>query len=373
MRTLLVVPLLFSLVGATCAQPPSQERTGPGDPAIVSGGPSVVSGGSTCANLGHGSYGYRINLPASGTYRLDEAQGGEDRVTLTLDAERRRFDWTSTLSVDAVLVSGGPSANAYTYAHEAFAASEASAPLTYGADLPPDLRSVEFCFDYELAVTTTAQPSLTRRVRWGIRTSSALTEMTLATGEERAVSWEVTTSLLGAEDSDARIAGTVSIHNPAPLPATLRAVVAGLGALPIAPDCSVDFPYILPAGGSLTCLSELVLGGATNAEHHVEVQTTDSVLGTRASAQVDFKDARLLWRDYRVRVFSDKAGFLGDSWASTGPFAFKYVLNIGPYAECGPHDFSSVASFTAEDTGGFGLSESTIVADVSGESCPSAQ
>ena len=109
MRTLLVVPLLFSLVGATCAQPPSQERTGPGDPAIVSGGPSVVSGGSTCANLGHGSYGYRINLPASGTYRLDEAQGGEDRVTLTLDAERRRFDWTSTLSVDAVLVSGGPS------------------------------------------------------------------------------------------------------------------------------------------------------------------------------------------------------------------------------------------------------------------------
>jgi hypothetical protein len=76
-------------------------------------------------------------------------------VTITSDGTY--FDWSSTLGIDAVIVKGGPNANAYVYdpPEESFGDSNCSSPINPNTGQPFGLSHIEFCYDYELDVART--------------------------------------------------------------------------------------------------------------------------------------------------------------------------------------------------------------------------
>ena len=346
MRRLTAAALLSALLSWACASPDL------GKPRMATAAAALVSAGATCAELGYGSFGARIAPVVSGTYPLDAAQGGANTVTLTVDPAGLFFDWTTTLSVDAVIVQGGPAAHAYTYLYEAVAASGASAPVEWETGRPYPLGAIELCYDYELQVSTTAQPRLARQYQWEIHYSSPVTTATLAVGEGRDFPYEVGVSVTGITDGGPRmLGGTVSIHNPAPLAATLTAVLDHAGAQPMPLGCGVTFPYVLAAGQTLSCTYEATLSGVLTGLNEVDVHTSGVVGGGTASMAFDFSQASIEWLDYHVRVYGVGVGGLGgDAWASSAPTSFPGIASLGPYASCGLYNYPGEAWFEATDT-----------------------
>ena len=103
----LVLALLFGAFALFGGKPVGAEIIGsePGpdvDPVIVSGNP-------TCTDRGY-DYGFKPQPepPPSGTY----TQGP---LTVTIVSDGTYFNWSSNIGLDAVIVKGGPEADAYVY------------------------------------------------------------------------------------------------------------------------------------------------------------------------------------------------------------------------------------------------------------------
>ncbi len=272
--------------------------------------PVYVGGNPTCTDLGYG-FGFKLDPPNPGTYAI----GGLGTVTIASDGTY--FDWTSTVGVDAVIVKGGPNANVYAYdpPAEAFGDTGLHSPVNPNDHHPYELiyglSHIDFCFDYELEVTKTADASRTRTFGWTIEKSVAPDTWDLFTGDSGTSEYTVTLTKDDGTDGPWVVSGTITIGNNTPLEATIESVVdtlSGLGG--VAVDCGVDFPYVLGSGGALECSYSSELPNNDSRTNTATVETSGPVAGGSATAAVVFSDVPTLIND-SVTVDDTLKGELG--------------------------------------------------------------
>jgi hypothetical protein len=228
---------------------------------------------------------------------------------------------------------------------------------------------------YGLEVSKTAETSFTRTYRWTIEKSSNDPNgqfLTLNPGEVYAnYPYRVTVDATFT-DSDWAVDGTISVHNPAPVAATLTdvadAVVAdAVDSVGASVDCGgVTFPYSLGAGKTLTCKYSLSLPNADPRENTATATLqnysyasdgTPTESGTtlwKGKANVSFASATMTEVDESITVtdtFADDFGTVTYGVDSL-PKTFTYTRTFGPFGTdaCGEHDFPNTASFTTNDT-----------------------
>jgi len=217
---------------------------------------------------------------------------------------------------------------------------------------------------YALEIQKDAYTSFTRTYNWTIDKSGDQSALTLAVGQIFvAVNYTVAVDATYA-DSKWAAQGTISLHNPAPMAATINSmsdVVSGVGA--VIADCSVTFPYTLPAGGTLTCsytvdlpdaASRTNTATATQQNYSYDYLGSPTAAGTTdysASAAIDFASATINHVDECANVSDSYAGSFGTvCYAGGVPKTFAYARNIGPYDICGNYTVESPASFETNDT-----------------------
>jgi hypothetical protein len=324
------------------------ERLSQSEPVFYEGNPS-------CESLGIGSFSYKVEPVESGTYALD----GTQTVTLVVDGVL--FDWSASMTMDAVIVKGGPNANVYFYEPEA--ASNQGEPSLHAPVNPSNgvyygLSHVELCFDYEVAVEKTAVPSFDRTYSWTLEKAAATDALLLSEGQVFLLDYTVDLAETFA-DSNFAVSGVVTVTNPAPVAATVTGIVDLLAGSPVTLVCPVSFPVELAPTASLACSYEVAVPDATARTNVVEVTTVGAVGGGAASAVADFAAGAVIARiDECVDVADDLFGPLGTVCAP-GPHRFAYTMALGPL-ECGEADVTNVASFVAADTGATGSDSWTV-------------
>ncbi len=318
--------------------------------------PVFVEDNPTCEDLGY-AHGVRWNYPddsTGGTYPLGTG-------TVSWSTDGTYVDWTSTFGVDAVIVKGGNNANLYAYdpPAESFGDNDLVSPNNASGG-PAGLSHIDFCFDYEVAVTKTAATSYARTWSWTIDKTGDQTDLTLSPGQQFLVNYDVTVDATYT-DSNWAVEGVITIHNPDPdFPATITGVTDELSAFgPVAVDCGVTFPYTLAAGGTLTCTYATPLPAATDQLNTATVITTGVVGGGTASANVVFGAPTSLV-DECVDVSDDQYGDLGTVCWNQVPVTFSYAMYVGPYDACGFYEFVNVAAFVTNDTGAAGSDSWTV-------------
>lgn len=225
---------------------------------------------------------------------------------------------------------------------------------------------------YQLGVTKTANTSFTRTYNWNIIKTADQSSLTLALNQSFLVNYTVS---VGATytDSNFAVAGSITIHNPAPIDATINSVsdvLSGSGA--VAPSCSVTFPYTLSAGGDLVCTysksvadssSQTNTATATLQNYIYASDGTATANGTTdftGSTNVDFSSADITEVDKTVTVSDTLGGALGTATYTGTATTFTYSYTVGPFSVCGPQTVANTASFTTNDTGATGSSGWTV-------------
>ena len=320
--------------------------------------PVLVAGNPSCTDLGY-AYGMKPPDAAGGTYDLGTG-------TVTYSTDGTYVTWSSTFGVDAVIVKGGPNANAYVYdpPAESFGDGGLVSPDNASGG-PAGLSHVEFCYDYEVGVTKTADTSLTRTWTWDIVKSADATELVLSTGQVHVVNYVVTVDA-AAVDSDFAVSGEIEITNPDP---TLTAVVTSVAdvvspAIAATVDCGAPFPISILPGGSLTCSYDAALPDGASRVNTATVTTSGMVGGGSGTAAVDFSTATVTVVDDCIDVDDDLYGMLGSVCSGDVPTSFMYSMEIGPYTACGEYTVTNTASFVTDDTGATGSDTWTVTVDV---------
>jgi hypothetical protein len=243
----------------------------------------VVPGNSSCEDLGY-DFGFKPQPepPPSGTYIFPDGIN-----TLTITSDGTEFDWNSTLGLDAVIVKGGPDANIYYYDPESFVDDGLHSPINPNNNSPYGLSHIEVCYDYELDVSKTATTTFTRTFNWDISKSVSPDKWDLFTGDDGTSQYTVAVTKTGFSDSEWAVSGNILIENNTPLDATIESitdVISGVG--PVVTDCS--FPFLLPAGGSITCTYSSALPDGTDRINTATVETSGAVGGGESTADVSF-------------------------------------------------------------------------------------
>lgn len=330
----------------------------------LSAGVHLISGNPDCGDVGLGTLSFKIDPPppiGTTTYALD----AYNTVTVTT-TDGIHFDWSSTIGIDGVISKGGPNAHVYVYDPEATSGTNLFSPDNGGGGTPA-ISHIELCFDYEVEVKKTASTSLTRTHTWTIDKNAADTTLTLSEGQTYSMAYTVDVAVSGTTDSDWAANGTITVKNPAPMPATITGVSDEFlgGSLPV--DCGVTFPHELAPGATLSCTYGAGLAGPTDGTNTATVTTTGDVGGGSATAPVDFSTATVNGVDDCITVNDDKFGALGTVCAGDAPKKFEYTMSIGPYETCGPYTFDNTASFVSDDTGATGSDTWTVSSNVT---CP---
>jgi hypothetical protein len=217
-----------------------------------------------------------------------------------------------------------------------------------------------------LEVNKQAQPALDRQYRWTI--SKEVDDpgpIVILRGSV----WHPTYTVIvgldepGFIDRNPRVAGTITVDNPAPMAATLASVEDLM-------EPGVDIPVtcpalVVPAGGTLVCTYGPVtlpnidkrLNSATVTLKNNNGQTTDF----KDSIMVDFNNAELNHIDNIVDVTDSMAGSLGSVHFSEAPKTITYKTIIGPYDDtCGQERVDNVASYDARDSGATGKATASV-------------
>jgi hypothetical protein len=305
-RTIFVFPgILFALVLvlALFASPVAAD-TGddiPGDPTGDGVFPYFLVSDDKSPNCEEAGYGYgiKVNNSPNGTIYPD----GINSITIQ-NSDNYYFDWESSLGIDAVLVKAGTYTNVFVYdnpsaipptpedtadtlLHAPFKENNTD-PVTYS---PRQISHIEFCFDYELDVSKTANTTYTREYVWEL-TKEVTGPFTRLEGDSQEYEFQLTLDRTDESTFEYGffVHGTITIDNNTPYDATIAGVSDSLGT----PDCDVSFPYILVAGGQLVCTYDFDLGSKANGTNHAEVIVTGSVNGGEASADYVFGEPTTL-------------------------------------------------------------------------------
>lgn len=208
------LPAALAVGGIADAQttPDPGDPSGSGvDPVYIPDNPSCTTGGPQGIGLGY-DYGFKID--GAPFYRTNVGDG--TLTVTTTGSGNQYFDWTSNLGVDAVIVKGGPNADAFVYdVSESTGDTLLHAPENPNGSGPYGISHIDFCYDLELDVTKTAETSFTRTHNWSIDKTADPTELTLATGQTSPVGYKVEVND-SPTDGDFKVNGTISVYNPAP-------------------------------------------------------------------------------------------------------------------------------------------------------------
>lgn len=342
--------MLFGFAGAVFASAVAMSGS-----QAASVTPVYVDDNPTCQSQGY-DHEYKIGGNTSGTYTVPNVGS----ITLTYDSTTKMFDWTSTFGIDAVLAKGGNGANLYVYdpPAESFGDTDLVSPDNSSGG-PADLSHASFCYDFELAVSKTADTAFTRSYDWTIEKVGDQTDLTLSEGQQFLVSYDVTVGATPT-DSDWAVSGTITIDNPDP---TLTATITGVTDM-VSPDinatvdCGVTFPYNLAAGGTLECTyGPLGLPDGTERTNTATVTTSGPVDGGTGTAAVAFGDPTTL-TDECIDVTDDQYGPLGTVCVDQLPKTFEYTMDVS--GDCGESQFVNVASFVTNDTAATGSDSHTV-------------
>ena len=217
---------------------------------------------------------------------------------------------------------------------------------------------------YALEVSKDANTSFKRTYSWTIDKYADQSSLTLSTGQQFPVNYSVKVNVTGYTDSDLAVSGNISVHNPAPMAATLNSVsdvVSGVGAASV--NCGVSFPYSLAADGDLNCTYSASLPNASSRTNTATATLQNTPSGTTdfsGSASVDFGAATKTDVDKCISVSDTYVGSLGTVCTSDAPKTFTYSRNVGPYSVCGDFTVDNTASFTTNDTGASGSDGWTV-------------
>ena len=215
---------------------------------------------------------------------------------------------------------------------------------------------------YALEIEKDAHTSFTRTYNWTIDESADQSALILSIGQIfTGVHYSVNVDATYL-DSDWAVSGTITVHNPAPIPATINSisdVVSGVGAATV--TCSVSFPYTLAAGGTLNCAYSASLPNAdsrTNtATATLQNYSYDYLMNGTPTGTTDFSgSANVVFGapttevDESIDVSDPDAVLLGTVCYPNVPTTFTYSRNIGPYNVCGDYTVENPASFETNDT-----------------------
>jgi len=230
-----------------------------------------------CSELGEYAFAYKVNEAPNGSW----AASGN---TITIrNSDGYVFDWNATDGIGAVIVKAGTGANVWFYD------PQATSDTGLYAYQNKQVSHVTFCWNRQLVVTKDVQTSFTRTYEWDIEKTVSPDVWNLFTGDSGTSEYTVSLTKTGYTDSGWAVSGNISIYNPAPAAATITAVSDVLsGDLTADVDCGVNFPYTLPAGGSLDCTYSRALPDGSPRTNTATVTTTGSVGGASAEASVTF-------------------------------------------------------------------------------------
>jgi hypothetical protein len=346
----LALGLLLALCVLTIGKPAGAASV---EPEFVDGNPKCTGPATpNSPDLGY-AHGFKPQPepPPSGTYAFP----GDPDNSVTITSDGTFFDWTSTLGIDAVIVKGGPNANAYVYdpPAESMGDNGLSPPINPNNDKPFAISHIEFCYDYEVKVTKTAQTSLDRTHTWTIEKSADQTELLLQPGQSHDINYTVTLNSTSA-DSNHAVEGDITIKNPDPNnDATVTDVKDEISGVndPAAVDCDGSLSFTIPAGGTKTCTYGSPLPDGTNRTNTATVTTSaeSKVGGGSGTAPVSFDNATVTEIDESVDVNDSLQGELGTVKASDPlPAEIKYNRPVS-FDECGEHFVDNTASFVTVD------------------------
>lgn len=310
--------------------------------------PVFVPGNPDCADLGF-DFGFKPQPepPPSGTYPFPD---GIHELTLTSDGIF--FDWSSTLGLDAVIVKGGPNANVYFYDPEATSDTGLHSPINPNNNAPFAISHIEVCYDYEVTVSKTADPSFTRTWDWDIEKSVTPEAWSLFNGDAGTSKYTITATKESFTDSDWAVEGEISIENNTPFAATVTGVTDLItGGFSPAVDCGGAFPLVIPAQGSLLCTyGPIALPDGDDRLNTATVTTSGLVGGGEATANFAFTSPTTVVND-EVNVTDTNGPSFGPvSETTTWMYDRTFVCdgdqgthpNIATIVETGDSDDASV-------------------------------
>ncbi len=354
----------FAALLATLMLAPSALAT-EGDPGEPSGDgiqPIFVEGNPACGDIGYG-YGFKVDGSPNGTFTFANDEGPPEleltggappdpnnSVTIS-NSDGTLFDWAATLGIDAVIVKGGPNADAYVYDPEDTEDTALHAPVNPGSGEYYGISHIEFCYDYELEVDKTAETTYTRDWDWLIAKSNDVLDdpVVLSPGQPYTVNYQVTATENGYTDSEWAVSGEITVENPHPTETATSVVVSdeisGIG--PVSVDCPSD--EIAP-GGTLTCTYSSELPDGSSRTNTATATTTAELIGDgEASADVVFGDPTNKV-DECITVTDDRAGVLGEACVDQSPKTFNYseTFTFNAPEDCGDQTVTNTASFDQE-------------------------
>jgi uncharacterized repeat protein (TIGR01451 family) len=121
---------------------------------------------------------------------------------------------------------------------------------------------------WSLSVTKTASPSYTRDWHWQIsKTANDSSVVTIASGAQAVVGFTITASATNV-DSAWAVSGSVTVHNPAPMAASVSALADVLSDnTAVSLQCPGSAPFTIAANSDLTCTYSVSRGGPDNGSN----------------------------------------------------------------------------------------------------------
>jgi len=121
---------------------------------------------------------------------------------------------------------------------------------------------------WALKVTKTASTSYTRDWNWSLtKTANPNATITIERGSLTNIVYVVVATPT-AVDSAWTVSGSVTVHNPAPIPATVSALSDVLSdSTPVALQCAGSAPYTIAGGSDLTCSYSIGRDGADSGSN----------------------------------------------------------------------------------------------------------
>ncbi|HEX9935568.1 MAG TPA: hypothetical protein VGB15_00545 [Longimicrobium sp.] len=373
----LILPAALGVLAAACADggtslaPTTRAATPPRAAAVA---PSFVGGNisgdgmQVCntapVNAAGGWLGYKV-----------EGFGGSQSGGITVAVTgNNTLAWSATrdFAVTAVLVKGGTGQYVYQYDGASQGDDGLVSPLNNAGNLP-DISHYIVCYRVRLAVTKTAATTYDRTWAWAIQKSADQTALTLAPSETFTVNYQVKVDTTGSTDSNFAVAGTIRVHNPAPIPAVVTGVVDQLSdntAVPV--GCPVAFPHTLAAGATFECTyAQALPGKATLTNTATATTSTREMIDGSGSAPVVFGEPATRI-DECVSVTDTMQGLLSPA-VCLGAATFSYARQVGPYGAVGQYTADNTATFTTNTTGTTGSASVSIPVTVAGTGCTLTQ
>lgn len=348
--------------------PPSGDGV---DPIYIGGNPSCATLNSDNANFPSitSNFGFKINQSPNGTFPLDESLGGtleggapsdpNNSVTIS-NSNGTFFNWSASLGIDAVIVKGGPNANAFVYVPEDNGDTVLHAPINPENGQPFGLSHIEFCYDYELDPSKTADGEYTRTYTWDITKSVDPDSHTGFAGDSFDSDYDVVVDQT-VTDSDFMVTGTIYVANPTPFTVEFE-INDTVDGTPAIVDCPT---YELAPGANTTCTYSADLGddnpgdGTNTAE---VVSLNPLVNGETVTDDYSFGDPTSVVGYPKINVTDSIQGPLG---SATGDKTFEYSdeftcpTNTSLYVD-GTYQFQVPNTATIDETGDFDTATVTL-------------